>query len=61
MVVVPRARVDTLAHCALLKIPDHSVVSSYTEKQRALPIVYLRDASISDSLVDLSLVIPCIQ
>ena len=61
MITISRASIDTLAHCALPNELDDSVVSSFTREQGAFPVVFFRNASISDSLVDLTLVIPWIR
>jgi hypothetical protein len=60
-ITFPPASIDTLAHCALLIERDDSYSSSYTSEQSAFPAVYFRFAGISDNLVYLSLVIPCIR
>ena len=60
-IAFPPASIDTFAHCALRDELDDSFVSSLTREQSAFPVVYFLFAGIRDSLVDLSLIIPCIQ
>ena len=60
-ITFPPASINTLADCARLNERDDSFVSSLTREQSALPVVYFRLVGISDSLVDLSLIISCIR